>query len=252
MNAMQNAMLDKLMEFGNDHPAVAIVAAVFGAILITVIACFRVNFMLREKAISLDDKRFKILMDVLKADKASAINPLHLELAFQRAFGRKLTSDEIVFALDRRNTSNLLFDMWHGRAFAKLTPERTGFVIKQKHMLSLKVRGRISDAIAYYLVIPGFLVALIYAIVQPVVGVAFMVEMSVFFWMMLTLARSIACARRLIENDHSIDLRVVQREASPPELPIHLHQVIGETQPRQRARTKSSGRQRDGDQAGSS
>lgn len=207
MNEIYGLFLEKFKLFAAEHPTLGLLGILIGALLVGGVTCFRIKYTLQEKAIALSTQRFQQLMDVLQADNAESVNPLYLELAFQKAFGRKISRDQIVFSLRHRNPTGILFDMWYGRWLVKLNNERTGFVLKRKMFFSLRVRERIVNGTLYLLATPGFMVAFGYSFVNPTIGIIYVAEFTLFFWVLLTSGRTIECARRLLEGHYAHDLR---------------------------------------------
>jgi|GEM_PF-4592502 len=207
MNELYSLFLEKYQLFAAEHPTLGLLGILIGVLLVGGVACVQIKYTLQEKAISLNTQRFQPLMDVLQADNAESVNPLYLELAFRKAFGRKLSRDQVVFSLRHRNPTDILSDIWYGRWLVKLNNERTGFVLKRKRIFSLRVRERVLNAILYLLATPGFMFAFGYSFVNPVIGIMFVAEFTLFFWVLLTSVRAIECARRLLEGHYAHDLR---------------------------------------------
>jgi len=213
MNTFFSFMLSNLPQLVQEHPVVAALMFLLGALVFVIGFYVRFNFLLREKALTLNTKRFQTLMKILKADNADILNPLYLELAFQRAFGRRLNRNEIVFALDHNNPSDLLFDLRYGRGHVKLNPEKTGFDLKNPKKLSLRSLERIAD-VGAVIVIPALLFMLVYAFFEPIVGILLLIELSMLFWVLCAGSRSIACAQRLLDTDHSAERRTHKQASS--------------------------------------
>lgn len=207
MNAFYDYLLEQLKLFASQHPTVGLIGVAVGLLSVAGITWFRINYALQEKAISLSTQRFHTLIELIRADDVEASNPLYLELAFQKAFNRKMSRDQIIFALKHRNPTSLLFDMWHGRSLVKLDCARMRFVLKRKQLFSLHLRERILDTILYSLATPGLMLAVGYSFFNPAIGLLFVVEFTVFFWILLSSARAIACARRLLDGEYANELR---------------------------------------------
>ena len=208
MDAFIKLFLEKFQLLTANHPTLGFIGIALGAVLVGGIACFRMKYALQEKAISLNAARFQPLMDVLQADNAAAVNPLYLELAYQKAFGKKQSFDEITFALRHRNPTKILFDLWHGRLLVKLNPERTGVAPRGTHRFSLRTREKVVDATFTFLAAPAFLFAFVYAFYDPAIGLMYVAEFTLFSWMLLSSTRSLACARSLLEGEYANDLRI--------------------------------------------
>lgn len=207
MNTFYDLLLEQFKLFSSQHPTLGLIGVAAGLLLLVGVTWFRINYSLQEKAISLNTQRFQTLIDLIRADDVEVSNPLYLELAFQKAFRRKISRDQIVFALKHRNPTNLLFDMWYGRSLVKLDNERIRFVLKRKQRFSLNLRERLLDTILYFLATPGFMLAVCYSFFNPTIGLLFVAEFTLFFWILLSSGRAIACARRLLDGEYANELR---------------------------------------------
>ena len=209
MNNFSTLLLERFQLFSVEHPTLGLIVLLFGAFIAACVTLFRINFMLQEKAVTLNTQRFEMLMNLLQQDNAESVNPLYLELAFQKAFRQRQSRDQIIFALRYRNPSSILFDMWHGRSLVRLNSDRTTFVLKRNHWISLRFRERALDALLTLLAAPGFMLAFVYSFFEPSIGIVFVIEFAFFIWLLLDSIRTLACAQRLLIIQSMSELRGV-------------------------------------------
>jgi hypothetical protein len=171
------------------------------------------------------------LHDAVK-DSASHLHSPNLfrELVARVAYGYSYTSDEIEFALARRNPSSTLHDIRHSRAFATMTKDRRSYAPRTQRPfnrpMNLARRQTVTDSV---LLISGlaFIACVFVTAFDPLPGIGLILELGFSIWMMFEASRGVACAIRLCgltENDlrvphphgHAPDLSLVQTGGLDP------------------------------------
>ncbi|MRW83209.1 hypothetical protein GJ698_03775 [Pseudoduganella sp. FT26W] len=215
MNLLLSRFLDKLYLQMQANPAAVTATLLLVVMLLGVTKYMTLHYNLRDKATSLNAKRFKAFLALLRQGKYTEVHPLELEIAFHQAYGFKLSSDEIDFALKRKNTTRLLFDIRYGKAFLHLNDTKSQFMPIHQHRLSLKTREKIVGGLNYALIVPGIFWAGLYCFVNRAGGIPILIELVIGFWIFLVLMRQLNCAHRLEMLTEEPDLPPVSKRKRP-------------------------------------